>query len=137
MPNGERYFEIADPQGVVISFAELLVAHQAAERTLSSVVERLARRGFTAHFAVVAGKLHAFEGAQTFEPGEVIIREYHRFEGVSDPDDMSIVYAIESLNGTRGCLVDAFGVYSSPVVSAFLQEVPIRRTARVPAAADV
>jgi hypothetical protein len=33
---------------------------------------------------------------------EVTIRGYQRFEGASDPDDMAIVYAIESLDGTRG-----------------------------------
>jgi hypothetical protein len=58
---------------------------------------------------------------------EVTIRGCHRFEGASDPDDMAIVYAIESLDGTRGSLVDAFGVYSTAAVSAFLQPVPIRR----------
>jgi hypothetical protein len=41
---------------------------------------------------------------------------------------MAIVYAIESLDGIRGLLTDALGVYSSPTVSAFLQHVPIRRT---------
>jgi hypothetical protein len=40
---------------------------------------------------------------------------------------MAIVYAIESLDGTRGVLADAFGVYSNPTVSAFLEDVPIRR----------
>src|SRR4030095_15739822 len=67
-------------------------------------------------------------GGRSRDP-EVMIREYQRFEGVSNPDDMAIVYAIESLNGMRGSLVDAFGVYSDPSVSAFLQDVPMRRTA--------
>ena len=40
---------------------------------------------------------------------------------------MAIVYAIESSDGTRGALVDAFGAYSNPSVSAFLHDVPIRR----------
>src|SRR5262249_15349453 len=106
-----------------------MVTDDAEERTLSSVIERLARRGFTANFGVVGDKLHAFESAHmfershTFEPDDVIIRGYYRFEGVSDPGDMSIVYAIESKSGTRGCLVDAFGVYASPVVGAFVQHV--------------
>src|SRR5262249_15150536 len=114
-----------------------LVTDGAAERTLSSVIERLARRGFTANFAVVGNRLHAFESAHTFEPGEVTICEYYRFEGVSDPGDMSIVYAIESLSGTRGCLVDAFGVYASPVVGAFVQHVSRRGTSRIPTTADL
>jgi hypothetical protein len=96
--------------------------------TLSATIERLNSEGFTAHFGVVGNRLRAFESGETFEAHEVTIREYERFEGVSNPDDMAIVYAIESLNGMRGSLVDAFGVYSDPRVSAFLEDVPIQRT---------
>jgi hypothetical protein len=95
-------------------------------RTLSSAIERLVDRGFTAHFGVVGDRLRAFDTGKTFGPQELIIREFQRFEGVSDPDDMAIVYAIESTDGTRGSLVDAFGAYSNPTVSAFLDDVPIR-----------
>jgi hypothetical protein len=96
-------------------------------RTLSNVIERLVSRGFTAHFGVVGDRLRAFDSEKAFGAHELIIREFERFEGVSDPDDMAIVYAIEATDGTRGSLVDAFGAYASPTVSAFLQDVPIRR----------
>jgi len=95
-------------------------------RTLSSAIERLVGRGFTAHFGVAGDRLRAFDTGKTFGPQELIIREFQRFEGLSDPDDMAIVYAIESTDGTRGSLVDAFGAYSNPAVSAFLHDVPIR-----------
>lgn len=36
-----------------------------------------------------------------------------------------------------GCLVDAFGVYASPVVGAFVQHVSKRGTSRIPAMADL
>lgn len=78
---------------------------------------------------MVGDRLRAFDSGKTFGAHELIIREFERFEGVSDPDDMAIVYGIESTDGTRGALVDAFGAYSSPSVSAFLNDVPIRRTA--------
>lgn len=96
-------------------------------RTLSGAIESFVRRGFTEHFGVVGDTLRALESGKVFGASEAVIREYDRFEGASDPDDMSIVYAIESLDGTRGTLVDAFGVYSNPVVSAFLDRVPIQR----------
>jgi hypothetical protein len=96
-------------------------------RTLSSAIERLAGRGFTAHFGVVGDRLRAFDSGKSFVAHELIIREVQRFEGVSDPDDMAIVYAIESTDGTRGALVDAFGAYSSPTVGAFLHHVPMDR----------
>ena len=91
--------------------------------TLSEAVESLARRGFTEHFGVRDDRLHGFESGRTFGANDVTICEYERFEGVSDPDDMAIVYAIESSSGARGTLVDAFGVYSNPAISAYLARV--------------
>jgi hypothetical protein len=95
--------------------------------TLAGALDDLARRGFTERFGVAGDRLRAVEGGKTFRAEDLTIREFHRFEGVSDPDDMSIVYAIESRDGTRGTLVDAFGVYANPAVGAVLANVPIRR----------
>jgi hypothetical protein len=96
-------------------------------------VDGLAERGFTAHFGVCRDGLRALDSGQMFRARDLVIREFHRYEGVSDPDDMAICYAIETRDGVRGVLVDAFGVYSSPRVSALLEDVPIRTAA--PAAA--
>jgi hypothetical protein len=71
-------------------------------RTVSSAIARLADRGFTAHFGVVGDRLRAFDGGKPFGARKLIIRDVQRFEGISDPDDMAIVYAIESTDGTRG-----------------------------------
>jgi len=40
---------------------------------------------------------------------------------------MSIVYALEGSDGTRGILVDAFGTYADPAVGAVLDGMRIRR----------
>ena len=93
-------------------------------------MDGLARRGFAESFRVVDGGLQTVGTSERLGPRDLVIREFHRFEGVSDPDDMSIVYAIESRDGTRGTLVDAFGVYADPAVGALLERVPIRRAAR-------
>jgi hypothetical protein len=75
------------------------------EDTLTHVVDELTRRGYKEHFRVADGRLHALGTEQRFEPEDVVIRGYYRFEGVSDPDDMAIVYAIETKSGVRGILV--------------------------------
>lgn len=93
--------------------------------TLAGAVDGLRGSGFVEHFGVSGGALRSFDSGTRFGAAELVIREYHRFEGVSDPDDMSIVYGIESRSGVRGTLVDAYGVYSDASVSAFLQGVPI------------
>jgi len=96
--------------------------------TLAGAVEDLTRRGFTERFRAVGGHLRALGTGETFETRQLRIREFHRFEGVSDPDDMAIVYALESTSGLRGTMADAYGVYADPAVSAALEDVPIEET---------
>ena len=67
------------------------------------------------------------DNGKAFTAVELTIVERHRFEGASDPDDESVVYAFESRDGTRGNLVDAFGPYANPGLSSFLQKVRIRQ----------
>jgi hypothetical protein len=97
-----------------------------AYATLAGALDELARRGFTEGFQVVGGGLRALGHAETMKPKDLVIREFYRFEGISDPDDMAILYALESLNGVRGTLADAFGVYADPETTAVLEDIPIR-----------
>jgi hypothetical protein len=95
------------------------------EEPLKRVVDELGRCGYTEHFRAVDGGLQALGSGERFGPKDLTIRGYYRFEGVSDPDDMAIVYAIETRSGVRGVLVDAFGVYADPATSDVLKQVPI------------
>lgn len=67
------------------------------------------------------------DNGKSFKAEELTIVERHRFEGASDPDDESVVYAIESQDGIRGTLVDAFGPYANPALGNYLQKVRIRQ----------
>jgi hypothetical protein len=78
-----------------------------AYATLARALEELARRGFTERFQVVDGGVRALGRAETMKSKDLVIKEYYRFEGISDPDDMAILYAMESVNGVRGTLADA------------------------------
>ena len=94
--------------------------------TMACAVDDLTRRGFTADLRAVDGTLRAATG-EILRPPDLVIREIHRFEGVSDPDDTEVLYAIESTGGVRGTLADAFGVYADPATAVTLRDVPIRR----------
>lgn len=61
---------------------------------------RLKERGFVAHFKFLKHAFHDVESGKTFQPGELTIVEHHLFEGISEPEDLSIVYAIETKDGT-------------------------------------
>jgi hypothetical protein len=93
--------------------------------TLAQTLDELDRRGFTEQFTPAGGRLRGVRSHARFGADEVVVSEYHRFEGVSDPDDMSIVYALETRTGVRGTLTDAFGSYADPDVGAFMARVPV------------
>jgi hypothetical protein len=83
----------------------------------------LKERGFTEDFQVLKEGLKAIGSGKIYQEKDVKILEHHRFEGVSNPDDMSIVYGIEASDGTKGILSDAYGTYSDPVVANFITNV--------------
>jgi hypothetical protein len=94
-------------------------------RTVTEALSDLARRGFTANLEYLDGALTAADTGRRFRPEELTIVEHHRFEGESDPEDMAVVYAVESRDGVRGVVVDAFGVYADPRLGEFLHSVRI------------
>ncbi|MCP2043009.1 hypothetical protein [Pontibacter sp. HSC-36F09] len=94
------------------------------ERSLINVLNRLRKDGYTYDFKVSGeGKLCTMEDKQTFGPDEVRIVDFYRFEGESDPDDMSILYAVETSNGLHGTISNSYGPYADAKVDDFLKQV--------------
>ncbi len=91
--------------------------------TLSEAVELLKKRGFSHNFRVNDQGELIESGEENFEPSKVKLVEFHRFEGTSDPGDMSIVYALETDSGIKGTVVDSFGVDGSETISTFMNKV--------------
>jgi hypothetical protein len=91
--------------------------------TLSEAVEKLKQRGFSHNFRINEQGELIETGKSSYEPSDIKLIEFHRFEGTSDPADMSIVYALETKTGERGTVVDSFGVDGSETISTFMNKV--------------
>lgn len=89
-------------------------------------IQELKKRGFTANFEFLNQEFRDVDSGRTFKADELTIGEHYRFEGASDPDDMSVLYAIESDDGLKGIVADAFGLYANPDLGGFLENVKIR-----------
>ena len=89
-------------------------------------IARLRRDGYTADFRVEGAQLHVVGTGRRYAAADAVIRDYYRFEGASDPDDMSVIYAVETRDGTRGTLIDAYGSYADPAVADLLAGMTVR-----------
>ena len=85
----------------------------------------LARCGYVEEFVVRDDAVHIANTTLRFRPEDLHIRDYYRFEGASDPDDMSVIYALEARDGTRGTLTDAYGSYADPVIGAAVDRMRV------------
>ena len=93
--------------------------------TMAEAVEDLKQRGFTANFEFLNQAFRDVDTGKVYQADELTIVEHYRFEGASYPDDMSVVYAIESAGGPKGVIADAFGTYANPGLGRFLDRVSI------------
>ena len=79
--------------------------------TLSEVMNKLKDIGFTDDFEIENDLLVGKGIDKKYHSYELTIKKTYRFEGDSDPADMSILYVIETNDGHKGTYVDAFGTY--------------------------
>lgn len=92
-------------------------------KTLSTCLNKLVREGYEEDFRIAKEGLCGVHGKKCYQPGEVHIVDFFRFEGASDPADNSILYAIETTDGTKGTLTDAFGPYADANIDKFIKQV--------------
>ena len=94
---------------------------------LEKCMDQLESEGYSDQFRVEKGKLVDLTNKKKYKPAEVKAVNFYRFEGVPNPDDMSILYAIETSDGRKGTLVDAYGLYSDDDTGEFLNKIVINK----------
>lgn len=84
--------------------------------TLSRVLNVLKERGYTEDFNLTDTCLVCHDNSLQVYPEEFVVDKHYRFEGVSDPGDEAIVYAISSTkHDIKGVLVNGYGMYSDKI----------------------
>lgn len=91
--------------------------------SLADCTNTLLADGFSTQFRAIEDGLRSLTTEKIFQPNEVKIINFYRFEGESDPADNSILYAIETTDGEKGTLTDSYGPNSDTNVTKFIQQV--------------
>jgi len=98
--------------------------------TLSVAITDLKKRGYIHDFNLHPEWIECPPLNLQLKPTEFHVDEVHRFEGMTNPDDSSILMAIQSSTGIKGLLVDAYGAYSDSLSAEMIQQLKIdNRTA--------
>lgn len=80
--------------------------------TLSEAVNDLQKRGYTHDFLIPDEKecIYCQEHSLELSSDEFVLDEIYRFEGMSDPGDESILFAISSqIHNVKGLVINSFG----------------------------
>src|SRR3954468_1019478 len=91
--------------------------------TLTSLINKVVKDGYTDSFKITGRGLYSCSKSRYYRPEQVKVINFYRFEGQSDPADNSIMYVIETSDGIKGTLIDAYGPYSDGSVNKFMTEV--------------
>ncbi len=92
--------------------------------TLSQTMKALKEQGYTLDFNIGEECLICHASSTVLSPEEFEIDQVFRFEGDTNPDDQSILYAISSLdNNLKGLLVNGYGISAEMETNAIISKL--------------
>lgn len=80
-------------------------------------------KGYTASYRIADHTLIDLETKKAYTPEQVYIVAEHRYEGMSNPDDMSILYVLKTAP-TQGTYLMAYGPSANSDDAAFFNDIP-------------
>jgi len=93
--------------------------------TLSGAIQELKKDGYEYDFNLHPDAIECADLKRKLRPEEFHVDAVYRFEGMTNPDDSSVLYAISGLEGLKGLLVDAYGAYAEAVSPEMIKKLTI------------
>ena len=94
--------------------------------TLSETINGLKKQGYVLDFNIRRDRLICHQTQAILSPDDFEIDKVYRFEGESNPDDESILYAISSSRySVKGLLVNGYGISSDGVSEELIAKLKV------------
>jgi hypothetical protein len=94
--------------------------------SLVDALNDLKGKGYTTDFNLAFDHIKCIDTGICLLPSQFEITDHYRFEGMNDPDDSSVLYVVESKDGSmKGTIVSAYGVYSEGVNEEMIQKLTV------------
>ena len=92
--------------------------------TLSQTINALKVDGYSLDFNIRQDRIMCHQTNTVLSPEDFEIDKLYRFEGVSNPDDQSVLYAISSFKfGVKGVLVNGYGISADAATDAIIEKL--------------
>lgn len=92
-------------------------------QSLASCLNKMVKEGYTEDFQITEQGLESLHKHSYYAPAQIEVINFFRFEGQSETDNNAILYLIETDDGTKGTLIEAYGGYNNFSVSKFMRDV--------------
>lgn len=82
------------------------------------------KKGYTSNFHFKNNNLINSQTKNKYSPNDIKIVAEHRYEGMSDPSDMSILYVIETNLDEKGTFLLGYGPSANLDTAEFFKKIP-------------
>ncbi|CAN5335081.1 hypothetical protein BH10BAC4_BH10BAC4_21010 [soil metagenome] len=96
-----------------------------AYSTSSEAMTALQKKGYVHDFNLHPECLVCMPLNIRLKPEEFHVDEVHRFEGMNNPDDSEVLFAITSTSGVKGLLLDAYGAYADSLSAEMIGKLKV------------
>lgn len=94
--------------------------------TVTEVLDNLKKEGYSVDFNLKDNCLVCNGNSLEIYPEDFIVDKHYRFEGITDPADEAVVYAISSKkHGLKGTLINGYGIYSNRLVDEMVKALNV------------
>lgn len=87
-------------------------------------IEQYQEKGYRTNYRIIDHKLVDLDSKKENKPSDIYIVAEHRFEGMSNPSDMSILYVIKTKDGSKGTVLANYSPASDTALGEFFNEIP-------------
>ncbi|WP_163410780.1 hypothetical protein [Flavobacterium ajazii] len=87
-------------------------------------IDEYRKNGYYRNFLFKDGALVETESKYPYQPDEIFIVAHHRYEGMSNPEDMSILYVIETADDKKGTYLLGYGPTADLEAAEFFKDIP-------------
>lgn len=94
------------------------------EKSEKFYINQYQQKGYTSDYQIKNNNLIDLKSKNEYTPNAVFIVAEHRFEGMSNPSDMSILYVIETNNNSKGTVLVPYGPANVTSLAEFFTKVP-------------